>query len=170
MQGIGSWLKAICNSAHSSIPHPASLLAWFLLCQLSSRRFLRDLLRRLLGNFRRFLCRRHRLRWRLLWLLLIRCFGRLLFRGCGLLLCLRSSRALRRRRRCDRLRRFRLRLRRTLRQVVLAIRIDLEHQLASRSGRTGCGRLRRPTGAAAIRLPRLCSSERSAPSQARLPA
>ena len=43
----------------------------------------------------------------------------------------------------------------------LASRLDLQQQLASRRARTGCGRFRRPTGAAASRPRRPCSWGRS---------
>src|SRR3954468_7932649 len=67
---------------------------WFLLRQLPRSRFLCDLLRRSFRNFHRFLCRWHLLSRRLFRLFLFRYFHRLLFRTCGFLLRICSSRAL----------------------------------------------------------------------------
>src|SRR5215210_4092212 len=110
------------------------LSPWFLFCQAPSRGLLRAFFRRHLRNLHWFLCscRLHRRPcWLLLILVLFRHFSRLLFPSWRLLLAVRCS-ALRNGRRFGRLHRRRLWLGRALRQVVLAVRIDLEHQFASR--------------------------------------
>src|SRR4051812_39668301 len=66
------------------------VLSRFLLCQPSGRRFFGNFLRRLLGDFHRFLSGNHRLRWRFFWLSLIRCFSGLLFPSGRLFLCIRT--------------------------------------------------------------------------------